>query len=80
MASGEQGDATNSDETHAQSAFSGLKHDDPLFVQIKELLLLGKRSEAIKLIQTKLQLDTPEAQELSKMIMGTLQDTTIEPQ
>jgi hypothetical protein len=77
MASGEQ--SGNNQESQAVAAFSGMNHDDPLFLELKQLLLLGKRSEAIRLIQSKMSLDTPEAQELTKLIMGTLQDTMIDP-
>lgn len=78
MASGETS-GSNSDESQVQRAFAGLSHDDPFFVQLKQLLLLGKRAEAIRLIQASYKFDTPEAQELTTLIMGTLQDTMIDP-
>ncbi|MBX9568694.1 MAG: hypothetical protein K2X77_07355 [Candidatus Obscuribacterales bacterium] len=78
MASGEQANKGD-DKSEVQIAFAGLKHDDPFFIQLKQLLLMGKRAEAIKLIQTNYKFDTPEAQELTKLIMGTLQDTMIDP-
>lgn len=68
------------DESLAKSVFSELRNDDPLFVKLKDLLLHGRRAEAVNLICTN---DTrfggTEAQELVSLIMGTLRDTMIDP-
>lgn len=62
-----------------EMAFADLKHDDALFLKLKQLLMYGKRAEAIKLIQTSMNFETPEAQELTSLIMNTLSDTQIDP-
>lgn len=77
MASGDIG--KNKRSSDVQKAFAEMTHDDPLFMELKQLLLHGKRAEAIKLVQSNLKFETPEAQELTQMIMGTLRDTMIDP-
>lgn len=64
----------------ASTVFRGMKHDDPVFREIKTLLQNGRRAEAINLIrQYDNRFDDPEAKELMKMIMNTLSDTMIDP-
>lgn len=64
----------------ANSVFESMKHDDPVFREIKTLLLSGRRAEAISLIRKHdTRLDDPDAKELLKMIMNTLTDTVINP-
>lgn len=63
----------------ARSVFRSMNHEDPVFKEIKTLLINGRRAEAIKLICNQDQrFGDGEARDLMKMIMGTLTDTKID--
>ena len=64
----------------AHTVFTDMTNDDPLFKELRNLLLHGRRSEAVSLIcQNDKRFDSNEAQELMKLIMNTLRDTMIDP-
>ena len=80
VASGGAGKGPEEEKSLAKRVFIELKHDDPLFKQLKELLLHGRRAEAINLIQQQdSRFKGDEAQELVKLVMNTLRDTSIDP-
>ncbi len=79
-ASGGSGKGPEEEKSLARQVFIELRHDDPLFKQLKELLLHGRRAEAIGLIQKQdSRFKGEEAQELVKLVMNTLRDTNIDP-
>ena len=64
----------------AQTVFSSMSHEDPVFLELKSLLMHGRRSEALSLIHRyDNRLQDPQAQELVSLIMNTLSDTMIDP-
>jgi hypothetical protein len=72
-------EATSKDSL-AQKVFTEMSGADPLFDELRSLLLQGRRSEAIKLICKQDQrFGDSEAQELVSLVMNTLRDTAIEP-
>lgn len=69
-----------SSKSLAQQVFIDMKHDDPVFLELKSLLLHGRRSEAINLIcRHDERFQDKQAQELASLIMNTLRDTIIDP-
>ncbi len=63
-----------------QTVFSSMSHEDPVFIELKTLLMHGRRSEALSLIRRyDNRLQDPQAQELVGLIMNTLSDTMIDP-
>ncbi len=63
----------------AQAVFTDLTADNPNFKELRNLLLHGRKSEAISLIcQNDNRFDSEEAQRLVNLVMNTLRDTVIE--
>jgi len=63
----------------AQVVFTEMKHDDPIFMELKKLLLNGRRSEAINLVcEHDSRFQDSQAKELIGLIMHTLRDTIID--
>ena len=57
----------------------GTNFDDPMFLFLLELLLTGRRTEAVKLIcDQDNRFEAPQARELVLLIMSTLRDTMID--
>lgn len=72
------GNAWNSPSL-ARSVFSNMKNDDPVYQEIKTLLMNGRRAEAISLIcRHDKRFSDVEARDLMTMIMSTLTDTKID--
>ncbi|MBX9686799.1 MAG: hypothetical protein K2X27_08865 [Candidatus Obscuribacterales bacterium] len=73
------GPTNNGGNSLAQCVFNQMSYKDPIFVKLKELLLSGRRSEALQLIRLyDRRFADPEAQELIALLMNTLQDTAID--
>ncbi len=77
---GGAGEGAEETKSLASMVFADMRPDDPVFKQLKELLLHGRRAEAISFIQKQDdRFQGEQAQELIKLVMNTLRDTTIEP-
>ena len=63
----------------ARTVFRSFKNDDPIYQEIKTLLINGRRAEAISLIcRHDQRFADGDARDLMKMIMSTLTDTKID--
>lgn len=63
----------------ARAVFTDMAGEDPAFKELRNLLMHGRRSEAINLIcNNDKRFDNHEAQELVRLIMNTLRDTMID--
>lgn len=71
--------SNTSNKSLAQVVFTEMKHDDPVFLELKRLLLNGRRSEAINLVcKHDSRFQDSQAKEFIGLIMHTLRDTIVD--